>query len=208
MQQLLTGKKRLPGFEKVWKRKRISDFATLCVDSIDPYKYSQELFEVYSLPSYDNNKIPECLQGSEMNSNKFIVAEGMVLFNKLNVRQKRVWYIDRTSNTKMLSSTEFLPMVVKGINPRFLTQYLLTDSATQYFRLMSSGTSNSQQRILPSDLMKHSFLVPDIDEQNKIIDVLETFDSEITLLKKDLDQEKQKKKALMQLLLTGIVRIN
>ena len=31
--------------------------------------------------------------------------------------------------------------------------------------------------------------------------------NEIDLLQKDLDQEKQKKKALMQLLLTGIVRV-
>ena len=207
MQQLLTGKKRLPGFENVWQGKKVSDFATLCTDSIDTCKYSQEKFEVYSLPSYDNKKTPEYLQGSEMNSNKFLVAEGMVLFNKLNVRQKRVWYIDRTSNTRMLSSTEFLPMIVKGINPKFLAQYLLTDSATQYFRLRSSGTSNSQQRIQPNDLMKHSFLVPAVDEQNKIVYVLETFDDEMVLLEKELDQEKQKKKALMQLLLTGIVRV-
>ena len=207
MQQLLTGKKRLPGFKNVWQRKKVSDFATLCTDSIDPCKCSKEKFEVYSLPSYDNKKTPEYLQGSEMNSNKFLVAEGMVLFNKLNVRQKRVWYIDRTSNTRMLSSTEFLPMIVKGINPKFLAQYLLTDSATQYFKLRSSGTSNSQQRIQPNDLMKHSFLVPAVDEQNKIVDVLETFDDEMVLLEKELDQEKQKKKALMQLLLTGIVRV-
>ena len=48
---------------------------------------------------------------------------------------------------------------------------------------------------------------PCIEEQKAIGKVLSKVDEEITLLKKDLDLEKQKKKALMQLLLTGIVRV-
>ena len=48
---------------------------------------------------------------------------------------------------------------------------------------------------------------PDINEQAAIAEVLSTADSEIDLLRKDIEQEKQKKKALMQLLLTGIVRV-
>ena len=36
---------------------------------------------------------------------------------------------------------------------------------------------------------------------------LSTADREIELLQQDIEQEKQKKKALMQLLLTGIVRV-
>ena len=50
--------------------------------------------------------------------------------------------------------------------------------------------------------------LPCFEEQKAIGKVLSTVDEEITLLKKDLEQEKQKKKALMQLLLTGIVRVN
>lgn len=44
-------------------------------------------------------------------------------------------------------------------------------------------------------------------EQTAIAKVLSTADREIDLLRQDIDQEKQKKKALMQLLLTGIVRV-
>lgn len=49
---------------------------------------------------------------------------------------------------------------------------------------------------------------PPQEEQKAIATVLSTADYEIGLLQQDLEQEKQKKKALMQLLLTGIVRIN
>jgi hypothetical protein len=49
--------------------------------------------------------------------------------------------------------------------------------------------------------------VPDLQEQTAIAQVLSTADREISLLRQDIEQEKQKKKALMQLLLTGIVRV-
>ena len=48
----------------------------------------------------------------------------------------------------------------------------------------------------------------DIEEQNAIVAVLEKADQEMELLRQNIEQEKQKKKALMQLLLTGIVRVN
>ena len=40
-----------------------------------------------------------------------------------------------------------------------------------------------------------------------IAKILSTADREIDLLRQDIEQEKQKKKALMQLLLTGVVRV-
>lgn len=49
--------------------------------------------------------------------------------------------------------------------------------------------------------------IPDIKEQAAIAEVLSTADREIELLQQDIEQEKQKKKALMQLLLMGIVRV-
>ena len=49
--------------------------------------------------------------------------------------------------------------------------------------------------------------IPDIKEQAAIAEVLSAADREIELLRQDIEQEKQKKKSLMQLLLTGIVRV-
>lgn len=46
-----------------------------------------------------------------------------------------------------------------------------------------------------------------LTEQKAIADVLSAADEEISLLQKDLEQEKLKKKSLMQLLLTGLVRV-
>ncbi|MDE5855102.1 MAG: restriction endonuclease subunit S, partial [Ruminococcus sp.] len=45
--------------------------------------------------------------------------------------------------------------------------------------------------------------VPPIEEQTAIAEILSAQDKEIELLEKELDLQKQKKKALMQLLLSG-----
>ena len=48
---------------------------------------------------------------------------------------------------------------------------------------------------------------PSLPEQQAIAAVLSSADEEISLLQRDLEQEKLKKKSLMQLLLTGLVRV-
>jgi type I restriction enzyme S subunit len=47
-----------------------------------------------------------------------------------------------------------------------------------------------------------------LEEQNAIAKVITFFDERINLLERELTQWQQKKKALMQLLLTGIVRVS
>lgn len=208
MQQLLTGKKRLPGFSGEWTLFRISDCAELINNSINPAEHRDEYFELYSLPAFDSSKEPEIVKGDDINSNKFVVYSGLILFNKLNVRQKRVWLIQTTTKLLQLASTEFLPLKVKNADSEFLTYYLSSDQVANTFIRKSSGTSNSQQRILPDDLLKQTLLLPSMSEQKEIAHLLVNFDKEISCIEKIIDQEKQKKKALMQFLLTGIVRVN
>ena len=207
IQSMTTGKKRLSIFNGKWTKISLSTVADIVTDSINPSDFQNEKFEVYSLPAFDYGKKPEILYGSEISTNKFLIRKDMVLFNKLNVRQKRVWLVSGDSEYKTISSTEFLPIVVKDIDNVFLTYLLLNDSITSYLKKKSSGTSNSQKRILPKDLMAMKIKVPSLPEQKAIADVLSAADEEISLLQKDLEQEKFKKKSLMQLLLTGLVRV-
>lgn len=208
IQSMTTGKKRLSLFNGKWTKISLSSVADIVTDSINPSDFQNEKFEVYSLPAFDDGKKPEILQGSEISTNKFLICKDMVLFNKLNVRQKRVWLVSCDSEYKTISSTEFLPIVVKDIDNVFLMYLLLNDSITSYLKKKSSGTSNSQKRILPKDLMAMKIKVPSLPEQKAIADVLSAADEEISLLQKDLEQEKLKKKSLMQLLLSGLVRVN
>ena len=57
------------------------------------------------------------------------------------------------------------------------------------------------------NLGKIQISIPSTDEQQAIADILSAADKEIDLLEQELAQQEQKKKSLMQLLLTGIVRV-
>lgn len=57
-------------------------------------------------------------------------------------------------------------------------------------------------------IMNAKMLIPESKiEQNFLVELLSTADHEIDLLQKSIEAEKQKKKALMQLLLTGKVSV-
>lgn len=58
------------------------------------------------------------------------------------------------------------------------------------------------------DYSKEKIYVPSLEEQKAIAKVLTTADKEIELLEKQLEQIKLEKKAMMQLLLSGIVRVD
>ena len=88
---------------------KIKDIVKLLTTSIVPL--AQERYHLYSLPSFDNGQTREELLGAEIQSNKYIVPDKCILFNKLNVRFKRVWCIDNHDANK-ICSTEFLPLVV------------------------------------------------------------------------------------------------
>ena len=68
---------------------------------------------------------------------------------------------------------------------------------------MSQGSTF--ESISGDEIRKLKTLIP--DNMQHIEKILSTADREIELLQQDIEQEKQKKKALMQLLLTGIVRV-
>ena len=88
-------------------------------------------------------------------------------------------------------------------------------------RKYEEGTVFERMAVKPEDFLKFEMLLPPYEEQAAIAEILTVADKEIDrmakmltyadreieLLHQDIEQERQKKKALMQLLLTGIVRV-
>lgn len=108
---------------------RIKDIVKLTTKSIIPNH--ETMYHLYSLPSFDENQNFEVLSGEEIQSNKFIVPDKCILFNKLNVRFKRVWRIDNKDVNK-LCSTEFLPLVVdeSKVDYQYCYYLLISDRIT------------------------------------------------------------------------------
>ena len=68
---------------------KIKDIVTFVSKSITPKP--GVTYNLYSLPSFDEGKTSEILDGTEIQSNKYDVPNKCILFNKLNVRFRRVW---------------------------------------------------------------------------------------------------------------------
>ncbi|MDE5946603.1 MAG: restriction endonuclease subunit S [Oscillospiraceae bacterium] len=67
--------------------------------------------------------------------------------------------------------------------------------------------STMMTNLVANDFLKEKIAVPSLDEQKQIGAYFSNLDNLITLHQRKLDEEKQKKKALMQLLLTGKVKV-
>lgn len=205
MQQLLTGKKRLPGFDSEWvpiklksllkERKTYSQkgleypHVTLSTDGI--YAKSER---------YDRDHLVK----AESKEYK-ITHSGDICYNPANLKFGVICVND-------FGDAIFSPIYVtfeiqKGVECGFLSNYLMRWDFINAVRKYEEGTVYERMAVKPEDFLKFEISLPPIEEQKAIADILLTADKEIDLLKKDFDQEKQKKKALMQLLLTGIVRV-
>lgn len=68
--------------------------------------------------------------------------------------------------------------------------------------------STMMTNLVADDFLKEKIAIPSIEEQRQIGAFFDNLDRLVTLHQRKLEEEKHKKKALMQLLLTGIVRVN
>lgn len=207
MQQLLTGKKRLKGFNEPWVEKKLGEIGFLARQSINPQSFPYTFFCEYSMPAFDNGQLPEHKLGREMFSNRTIIDGNILLYNKLNVRQKRIWLIEKCDNNSICSS-EFLAFKSTEINLTFLKFILSMNKVTQDFIDKSKGTSNSQKRIQPTDFLEYRICFPySRKEQSVIASVLSSMDKEISAFEAKREKYNAIKQGMMQQLLTGKIRL-
>ena len=93
------------------------------------------------------------------------------------------------------------------IDVDYAVYYFLTKKGTYILDAASPGGAGRNRTLGQDRFLESKILLPSLPEQKAIADVLSAADEEISLLQKDLEQEKLKKKSLMQLLLTGLVRV-
>lgn len=136
------------------------------------------IYTLYSFPAYDNNRIPEVIDGGDIKSSKLLLTSNTVLYNKLNVRLRRVWNIKELKTNNNICSSEFIPLKVNKdvVLQEYLMYCLTSDTVTEMMESASQGTSNSQQRISPSSLMQVSIPVIPKNEQKHFIELYQQSD--------------------------------
>ena len=132
-----------------------------------------------------------------MNSARKIMSKPCVLINKLNVRKKRIWLVEHPEKNAV-SSTEFVPLTSTMMSLGYLNYVALTDRFTNYMLNCSSGSSNSQKRVTPDDIMDYVITVPSLLEQVRVASFLETIDSKIQAQQDLIELLKKYKRGLLQ----------
>jgi type I restriction enzyme S subunit len=208
MQELLTGKRRLPGFSGEWSNKRLMDLAVLSKAGVNPASFPDTQFAHFSLPAFDAGEVPVIEEGSLIGSNKFLMPMDAVLLSKLNPRIPRIWAPSHIPENSVCS-TEFLVLVPpESTDRKFLAALCCSSSVCYQMELHATGTTGSHQRIHPSQALTIEVRVPhDKAEQTAIAAILSDMDSEITALEEKLAKARQLKQGMMQELLTGRTRL-
>ena len=199
MQQLLTGKKRLPGFSGEWK----TDFLGNVCDNLDnlrkPFNRDERAIMKGIYPYYGANGIVDYIDRYIFDEMIILLAEDGGDFEnyfKKPIAQKVIGKCWVNNHAHVLRAKK-----------EYCSEFIFYLLEHKDIRKYINGTTRSK---LTKEDMQGILLYYPIDkkEQSVIAEILSTADKEIELLKKDIEQEKLKKKSLMQLLLTGIVRVD
>lgn len=165
-----------------WEYVRLGTVCEVETNNVNPQKLPQVIFQHFSLPSFDNGRRPEIQFGKDIKSQKHLIDGEVILFNKLNVKFKRVWNIRKDMLIeKSVCSTEFIPLKAKGINKDFLYYCLVNDEFTSRILGGVTGTSNSHQRIDVSFLLNQTVPKPNEKVQLEISKVLLSLDKKIDI---------------------------
>lgn len=201
MQQLLTGKRRLPGFTGEW---RFLQAKKLFTNVSIKHKPDEQLLAV----TQDNGVIPRNLL-----DRRVVMPEGDV--SNYKFVKKGNFIISLRSFQGGLEYSDFNGLVSPAYTviekccdlfDRFYKHYFKSTVFIGKLAIAVIGIRDGKQ-ISYDDFACISLPVPPLDEQRAIAAVLDAADREISLLEQKAARLREEKKALMQQLLTGKRRV-
>lgn len=202
MQQLLTGKKRLPGFDRKWNYVKANEIFKSIVDKSHGGK-----LEVLS-STQDKGIVPRSQVDIDIKYNENSlstykkVCEGDFVISLRSFQGG----IEYSNYAGIVSPAYTVLRAIVKIDAGYYKQFFKSSNYIKRLNVAVYGIRDGKQ-ISYDDFGQIKIPVPPIEEQREVAKVLSTADHEIDLLQNSIEAEKQKKKALMQLLLTGKVRV-
>lgn len=203
IQQLLTGKQRLPKFSGKWKEFHIGDFLK---ESRIPGSHGKTARKItvklYGLGVWPKS---DAREGSE-NTKYYTRKGGQFIYSKLDFLNGAFGLIPKLLDG--YESTLDLPCFdFRGrIEPKFLLNLVSRDAF--YVRFLGSAIGGRKaRRVNPSEFLAIQIHLPELEEQKAIVATIDLADRELDLLRAQLDALREQRKGLMQQLLTGKVRV-
>ena len=203
VQQLLTGKTRLPGFDGEWVDVRMGD---IFEERVETNCQDLQLLSVTGINGIVPRSTIDTKDNSSEDKSKYLkICKGDIGYNTM-----RMWQgVSALSEYEGIVSPAYTILIPsETISAKYFAYLFKMHAVIFLFYRFSQGIVDDTRSLKYHEFAKLHLNVPaDKKEQEAIAAILATADKEIEILQKDLDFAKQKKKALMQLLLTGIVRV-
>lgn len=137
--------------------------------SIDPRKYPDEEFALYSIPAYDNG-IPEKIFGRDIGSSKILLKDSDVVLSKIVPHIRRTWVI--TDGEKQIGSSEWIVFNDYRFDPQFIANYLKSDVFHYQLLTTVAGVGGSLNRARPAAVAELKIPLPPLGEQKRIAEIL------------------------------------
>jgi type I restriction enzyme S subunit len=201
MQQLLTGKRRLPGFEGDWRTVHLGDVFTNRVES------GREDLSLIAITG-ENGVVNRDEVGRKDTSSKdksryLRISPGDIGYNTM-----RMWQgVCGLSTMEGIVSPAYTIVTPKSlVDGEFMALFFKSPAMIHLFHRHSQGLVDDTLNLKWKHFAQIKVTLPDKGEQGAIAGVFRSFDRELDLLRKQLDALREQKKGLMQQLLTGKVR--
>jgi type I restriction enzyme, S subunit len=205
MQELLTGQRRLPGFNSSWELKRVAQFGEV-VTGGTPSTKSRELWGG-QIPWVTPTDITKG-QRDVFHSERQLTPEGLISIRALPAESVLVTCIASIGKNALLKTQgacnqQINAIIPTGNNSDFL--YYLFENSSQFLQANAGTTATSI--ISKKAFRELSFSVPNELEQRAIAAVLSDIDAELAALDAKLAMARALKQGMMQVLLMGEVRL-
>lgn len=145
------------------------------VVGLDTQRFPTELFQLWSIPAYDEGK-PEEVIGSSIGSPKKVLEPNDVLLSRIVPHIRRAWVVSRADGLRQVGSGEWIVFRDTRFVPEYLRHFLLSDSFHAQFMSTLAGVGGSLMRARPTEVARLRTPLPTRAEQRRIAAILDQAD--------------------------------
>ena len=127
---------------------------------------------------------------------QFIRKSGQFIYGKQNLHKGAFGIIPKELDGYLSSSDIPSFDFIGEINPKWFYYYFSRQSFYENLERLSTGTGS--KRISPKDFLNIRIMIPDINEQNKIVSILNNIDKKINIISNQIVETNEFKKGLLQ----------
>ncbi|WP_175987073.1 restriction endonuclease subunit S [Bacillus sp. Marseille-Q1617] len=213
MQKLLTGKVRLSNFNGEWRETKLGEIGKFLKgkgisknETVEKGINCIRYGEIYTSHHFYIKEFYSFITKEVAHKSTKIIKNDLLFAGSGETAEEIGKAVAYLGNDEGYAGGDIIILrPTMDVDSLFLSY--MVNTGTVAFERARLGQGHSVVHIYPSNLANLKILLPPIDEQKQIADLLKQFDKNIDLIEQEVNEIRMQKKGLMQLLLTGKIRM-